>query len=71
MPTRPTPPRRIDLLTTLSGVEFAVAGAGRTMHVVAGLPVPFLGRATLIANKRATGRLKDRADLEALGERAD
>jgi hypothetical protein len=37
-------------------------------HEVAGLPVPFLGRAELIRNKRASGRTKDRADLEALGE---
>jgi hypothetical protein len=65
------PPRRIDLLTALSGVEFAAAWAGRVVHVVAGLSVPFLGRAALIANKRATGRLKDLADLEALGERAE
>jgi len=28
----------------------------------------FLGRGTLVANKRATGRTKDLADLEALGE---
>jgi hypothetical protein len=61
------PPRRIDLMTTLSGLEFATAWAGRVMHVVADLSVPFLGRAALIA-KRATGRLKDLADLEALGE---
>lgn len=38
---------------------------------VADLSVPFLGRAALIANKRATGRLKDLADLEALGERPE
>ena len=31
--------------------------------------VPFLGRATLVLNKRAAGRLKDLADIEALGER--
>jgi len=30
--------------------------------------IPFLGRDTLIANKRATGRLRDLADIEALGE---
>jgi hypothetical protein len=32
------------------------------------LAVPFIGRAALVQNKRATGRTKDRADLEALGE---
>jgi hypothetical protein len=28
--------------------------------------VPFLGRAKLLENKRATGRLRDLADVEAL-----
>ena len=30
--------------------------------------IPFLGRETLVANKRASGRLKDLADIESLGE---
>jgi hypothetical protein len=34
----------------------------------AGHTIPFLGRETLMVNKRATGRLKDLADIEALGE---
>lgn len=62
------PPRRIDILTSITGVEFADAWAGRVTHDVGGLTVPFLGRAALVRNKRATGRAKDRADLEALGE---
>jgi hypothetical protein len=62
------PPRRIDLLTGLSGVDFDNAWVGRIPVVVGNLEVPFLGRASLITNKRATGRLKDLADLEALGE---
>ena len=62
------PPRRIDLLTGLSGVDFAHAWVGRVPVLVGNLEVPFLGRASLITNKRATGRLKDLADLEALGE---
>jgi len=33
--------------------------------------VPFVGRAALVQNKRETGRAKDLADLEALGERRD
>lgn len=61
-------PRRIDLLTSVTGVTFEEAWAERTHHEVAGLPVPFMGRRTLVANKRATARLKDLADLEALGE---
>lgn len=64
------PPRRIDILTSITGVEFENAWADRVTHDVAGLAVPFLGRAALVRNKRATGRAKDRADLEALGEKA-
>jgi len=64
------PPRRIDLLTSISGVGFDEAWPGRVTHEVAGLTIPFLGRADLVRNKRATGRAKDLADLEALGEGA-
>lgn len=62
------PPRRIDLLTSVSGLDFATAWDTRLTSAVAHLAVPFLSREALIANKRATGRLKDLADLEALGE---
>jgi hypothetical protein len=62
------PPYRIDLLTTLSGVDFPQAWASRVEGAIAGVTVPIIGRAAFVANKRATGRLKDRADLEALGE---
>lgn len=63
------PPNRIDLLTTITGVEgFEDAWAARAESEVDGNLIPFLGRQTLIANKLATGRLKDLADLEALGE---
>ncbi len=61
-------PRRIDLLTDLTGVVFEEAWTDRVVHSVEGVDVPFLGRRSLIRNKRATGRLKDLADLEALGE---
>lgn len=64
------PPRRIDILTSITGVAFEDAWADRATHEVDGLAIPFLGRAALVRNKRATGRAKDRADLEALGERA-
>jgi hypothetical protein len=37
-------------------------------HMLGGRRVPFIGRATLIRNKRASGRRKDLVDLEALGE---
>lgn len=62
------PPSRIDVLTSITGVEFQDAWEARVTRTVGGLEVPFIDRATLIRNKRATGRLRDLADLEALGE---
>lgn len=62
------PPRRIDLLTDLTGVEFSTAWEGRATVAIAGIEVPFIGRDALVENKRATGRPRDRADLESLGE---
>ena len=63
------PPRRIDLLTEITGVEFGDAWQARVTQPVGELVVPFLGREELLANKRATGRQRDLADLEALGEK--
>jgi hypothetical protein len=60
------PPRRIDLLTDVSGLEFDEAWSNRAMHALGGRSVPFLGRAELIRNKRASGRPKDIADLGIL-----
>jgi hypothetical protein len=65
------PPRRIDLLTELSGVTFEEAWQSRVVHEVGALQVPFLGKETLIRNKRATGRLKDLADAESLERETD
>lgn len=62
------PPRRIDLMTSISGVSFDDAWASRSCHTVGRLEVPFLGRADLVRNKRAAGRRRDLADLEDLGE---
>lgn len=65
------PPRRIDILTDLTGVDFDTAWGDRTTVEIEGLGVPFIGRSTLVENKRATGRLRDQADLESLGELGD
>lgn len=61
-----TPPRRIDLLTEISGVEFEEAWQTRLVVDVQGMEVSFLGRAALIKNKIASGRPKDMADVSAL-----
>ncbi|MFZ0960069.1 MAG: DUF6036 family nucleotidyltransferase [Terriglobia bacterium] len=61
------PPGRIDILTSLTGVTFDQAWAGRVEAVIEGIRVSFIGREALILNKRITGRARDKADLEALG----
>lgn len=60
------PPLRIDILTQITGVEFADAWPRREQGIFADLSVPVIGRADFILNKRATGRLKDLADVESL-----
>jgi hypothetical protein len=65
------PPRRIDLLTDVSGLTFGDAWNDRYEVPMGELAIPFLGRASLIRNKRASGRFKDLADIEALGESTD
>ena len=62
------PPYRVDLLTGVSGVAFAEAWARHVTAPFEDVTVPFLSRADLVRNKRATGRMRDLADLEALGE---
>jgi hypothetical protein len=63
------PPLRIDVLTRISGVDFPDAWPRRQSAVFGGVAVDVIGRADFIANKRATGRLKDRADAERLEPR--
>ena len=60
------PPRRIDVLTQISGVEFADAWADLTFVAVRGTPVAFLGREALLRNKRAAARAKDLIDVDLL-----
>jgi hypothetical protein len=45
------------------------AESGKIQGSCGGVPVNFVGRKQLIANKRSTGRKKDIADLELLGEK--
>jgi hypothetical protein len=65
------PPVRIDLLTTFDGVTFADCYPRRQRVTVAGLPLPILSLDDFKANKRASGRPKDLADLHSLDEPED
>jgi hypothetical protein len=60
------PPRRIDILTEISGVAFEEAWEGRVERDSGTLRLPFLGRSELLRNKAASGRPKDLADLALL-----
>ena len=60
------PPQRIDILTSLSGVEFSEAWETRVNGHLDRAPVAFLSRECLIRNKKTTDRPQDRADVEAL-----
>lgn len=63
-------PRRIDLLTSISGVlDFERAWIDRVVIEIEGIPVPVLSRRHMIVNKRATGRPQDLADLAWLESR--
>ncbi len=59
-------PNRVDILTSISGVEFDAAWINRVDAVLDGLPVRFIGLEELCKNKLATGRLKDAADVEEI-----
>jgi len=61
------PPSRIDIMTSVTGLDFDTAWPRRIMAAFAGIEVPVLGGEDLRASKRAAGRLKDLADLEELG----
>lgn len=62
------PPYRIDILTSIEGVEFDDAWSRRVVLDLDGVAVPFIGREDLITNKRVAGRPQD-ADVERLTKR--
>ena len=59
-------PNRIDLLTGVSGLSWQEAWNSRERMELDGLPLCVIGKAALIANKKATGRTQDLADVERL-----
>jgi hypothetical protein len=61
-------PVRLDLVTSLTGVSWEDVAAGRVGASYGNLKVYYIGKKEFILNKRALGRKKDIADLEAIGE---
>ncbi len=62
------PPLRVDPVTAIDGVTWKTGWGGKKCGEYGDIKVWFLGRREFVANKRATGRRKDLAYLEALGE---
>lgn len=60
------PPNQIDILMSISGVEFDEAWANRVEHEIEGVRVFVLGVREQFRNKRATGRPKDALDADWL-----
>lgn len=61
------PPNRLDLLTQPSGVTFTDCWDARLRVELGGVTANVMGFDDLIKNKRASGRLRDLADIEDLG----
>lgn len=60
------PPNRIDLLTTIDGVNFEICYPLRVEVMIDNIVVNFIDLDNLKKNKRASGRMQDLADLENL-----
>jgi len=59
-------PTRIDLLTQPSGIDFETCYARRNTVEWDGVPIPLVSLEDLRANKQASGREKDLADMKGL-----
>jgi hypothetical protein len=57
-------PIRVDILTEITGVEFADAWKNKVPSTFFGVPVHFISQGDLEANKRALGRAGDLEDLK-------
>jgi predicted nucleotidyltransferase len=60
------PPQRIDILTSITGVDFTAAWDSRLKVEIDGMQVSILGLRDLLVNKSSTGRDKDQADLPTI-----
>ena len=63
------PPVRVDIMTSLTGVSWEKAEAGKIRGSYGTTVVSFISKKDLIANKKALGRNKDLAEIEALGDK--
>ncbi len=64
-------PRRIDIITSIDGVEFDEAYKDKIIIEINGLKIPILSFEKLIKNKESTGREKDKLDAKMLRMKND
>lgn len=63
-------PNSVHIITTITGVPWETAWRTRVKGEIGKQPAPFLSRQSLIINKRAIGRDKDRLDLKGIGAKS-
>jgi predicted nucleotidyltransferase len=59
-------PYRVEVLTTISGVQFETCYARRVVDTIDGIEVNIISLEDLKQNKKASGRLKDQDDVQNL-----
>ncbi len=59
-------PGRVDILTSISGVSNEEVFAEKVAGEFKGVPVYYVGKSQFISNKKAVGRLRDLADINAV-----
>jgi hypothetical protein len=64
-------PVRIDIVTSITGLSWEQIAENKVAGDYGDIPVYYMGKNELIINKKALGRHRDLADIEALGEEAD
>jgi hypothetical protein len=64
-------PHRIDILTSIDGVEFEEAWLSRMPKLMAGLEIQVVAPHLLLRNKLKTGRHKDLIDADWIQRKID
>ena len=62
------PPLRIEILTSIDGVEFSECYQNRNRTIIDNIEVNFISLQDLLKNKKASGRLQDLADVDKLDQ---
>ena len=65
------PPVRIDIITGISGVKFDEAYLNKNSINKDGTKINYIGKEDFIKNKKASGRLKDLADIESISSKIE